>query len=83
MIETVNVLPEKRWHSLQTEWTENRKYKKAVNPDICGNYAQSYLIFCDLFGSNIYQEVVWDINFIYGQNGLKEFSLNDFDYALK
>ena len=30
---------------------------------------------------NIYQEVIWDANVIYGKNGLREFSLNDFDYV--
>jgi hypothetical protein len=33
-----------------------------------------------MMGNNWFKEVKWDINAIYGQNSLNEFSLNDFDY---
>lgn len=58
---------------------EYKNPKKKIQ--ICGCYSKAYLINCNLIGINHFDEVVWDINLIYGQNSLTDFSLNDFDYV--
>ncbi len=79
MIDTVNIQPEKRLQSIYNHIFEFKTLKKKLQ--ICGCYSKAYLVYCNLIGSNCYQEVVWDVNLIYGQNSLVEFSLNDFDYV--
>lgn len=79
MIEVVNIQPERRLQQIYSEINESKKLKKKLQ--LCGCYSKAYTIFCDYLNSNFYQEVVWDVNVIYGQNYLSEFSLNDFDYV--
>ncbi len=79
LIDTVNIQPEKRLQTIYNEIIELKKLKKKLQ--ICGCFSKAYIVHCNLIGCNCFQEVVWDVNLIYGQNGLTEFSLNDFDYV--
>ncbi len=80
LIDTVNIQPEKRFQLIYNEIFEIKTLKKKLQ--ICGCYSKSYSVHCNYLGINCFQEVVWDVNLIYGQNGLTEFSLNDFDYVM-
>jgi hypothetical protein len=80
ILEFANVQTEARFAQVYTLLNERKALKKKLK--LCGNYSKAYLFYCDFFGmSNTYQEVIWDANVIYGKNGLREFSLNDFDYV--
>jgi hypothetical protein len=78
VIEQVNLQSEKRFNQIYALLNESKSLKKKLR--LCDNYNKAYTFFCDNLNINIYQEVIWDANVIYGKNGLKEFSLNDFDY---
>jgi hypothetical protein len=78
IFEHVNVQPEKRIQTIYNEINETNELKKKLQ--LCGCYSKAYSVYCDVISVNFYQEVVWDVNVIYGQNGLTEFSFNDFDY---
>lgn len=79
LIDTVNIQPEMRLNAIYNDLTEMKTLKKKLQ--LCGCYSKSYSVHCNFIGMNCFQEVVWDVNLIYGQNGLTEFSLNDFDYV--
>lgn len=68
-----------RLQQIYNEVNEAKKLKKKLQ--LCGCFSKSYSVHCSFIGMNCFQEVVWDVNLIYGQNGLTEFSLNDFDYV--
>lgn len=79
LYEHVNIQPEKRVTQIYSEINETNELKKKLQ--LCGCYGKAYSVYCDVSSVNFYQEVVWDVNVIYGQNGLTEFSFNDFDYV--
>ena len=78
IIDVVTIIPEQRLHLIYSEIIESKDLNKKLQ--ICGSYPKAYLMICNMMGNNWFKEVKWDINAIYGQNSLNEFSLNDFDY---
>jgi len=79
LFECVLVKPDARLDRIYESIHERNKLKKRLH--ICDNYSKAYNVHADWKNTNCYQEVVWDVNVIYGQNALNEFSLNDFDYV--
>ncbi len=79
LFESVLVKPDARLDRIYESIHEKNKLKKRLQ--ICDNYSKAYNVHADWKSTNCYQEVVWDVNVIYGQNALNEFSLNDFDYV--
>jgi hypothetical protein len=79
LFECVLVKPDARLDRIYESIHEKHKLKRRLH--ICDNYSKAYNVHADWKSTNCYQEVVWDVNVIYGQNALNEFSLNDFDYV--
>jgi hypothetical protein len=78
LFDFANVQAESRFSQIYARLAETRALKTKLQ--LCGNYSKAYVLYCDFYGVNTYQEVIWDANVIYGKNGLRQFSLNDFDY---
>ena len=79
MFDNVNIHKDGRLKQVYANFNREKHLKKKLK--LCDNYSKAYLFFCDYYNLNPYQEVAWDVNVIYGKNGLREFSLNDFDYV--
>lgn len=75
----MNIQPEKRLVSIYKDINDSKYLRKKLN--LCDSYSKAYTVCCDYNSVCFYQEVVWDVNVIYGKNSLNEFSLNDFDYV--
>ena len=73
------IQPERRMQRIYAYLHKSLELKSKLQ--MCGSYPKAYSVYCDLLGVNFYQEVVWDVNVIYGQCALVDFSLNDFDYV--
>lgn len=78
-MESVNIKETSRFDQIYTLLSQEKYLKKKLK--LCDNYAKQYIFYCEYLNTNVYQEVIWDVNVILGQNGLREFSLNDFDYV--
>ncbi len=57
IIETVNIMPEKRWKDIENFYGEIDS--KLKHEDLCGSYEKAYLCYCDSYYSNIFAEVGW------------------------
>ena len=79
LIDWVNIQPEKRLNSIYKDINEFKSLRNKLN--LCDSYSKAYTVCCDYNSVLFYQEVVWDVNVIYGKNCVNEFSINDFDYV--